>query len=106
MNLNNSNYAIIENNTVINVIIAESLEIAQQLFPDNEILDTINDPYLVMFAFKENGRWFPKKPQPYINPETDTEEPFFWHDGLNAWATQTQIDGYEETIKITLPIVE
>jgi len=106
MNSSNSTYAIIDNNTVVNVIVAENLEIAQGLFSNNEVLDTANEPHLVMFAFRENGKWFPQKPKPYINPETNTEEPFFWHDRLNTWATQKQIDGYEETINIILPIVE
>jgi hypothetical protein len=108
MSASSLTYAIIENDTVINVIIAENLETAQELFPNNEVLDTANDPYLVMFAFKENSRWFPQKPQPLLDPETNTEQPYLWHETTNSWLTQKEINLYDELIaqNITLPIVE
>ena len=108
MSVNNFTCAIVENDTVINVIVADNLEIAQELFPNNEVLDTTNEVHLVMFAFRENGKWFPKKPEPYINLETNIEEPYFWHEAEDRWRTQKEIDVYEEMIaqNITLPIVE
>jgi hypothetical protein len=101
-------YAVIENDVVINVIIAEDLEIAQELFPNNEVLDTTNEPHLFMYSFREDGKWFPQRPEPYLDPETNTEKPYLWHEATGSWLTQKQIDSYEEfkDKNITLPIVE
>jgi hypothetical protein len=67
------NVAVIENNIVINVIIAESLELAEQL-TGAEVLDADLLGIGVGF-FRENEVWFPIKPDPR----------FVWVEEAKSW---------------------
>jgi hypothetical protein len=55
--------AIIENDVVNNVIIVETVELAQKLFPNNEVLNT-DLIQIGMNWFRENNEWYPPKPFP------------------------------------------
>lgn len=65
-----NNYAIIENNQVVNVIVADSLEVAQQS-TNKEVLETTGQPWIGWI--RVDGQWV--KPQPIIDVEEITPTP-------------------------------
>jgi mannitol-1-phosphate/altronate dehydrogenase len=71
-----SNFAIIENNSVINVIVADSEEIAKLIYPNAEIVDT-EVTSIGMFWFKDNNKWYPPKP----------EGTYVWNEDAQNWLT-------------------
>jgi hypothetical protein len=79
MNSNNTElvFAIIDNNVVVNMIVADTLETAQSIFSSNEVLQVISNE-LVMGSFKENGKWYPPKPS----------ETSVWVEELNIWLSE------------------
>ncbi len=86
MFMNSSNteltFAIIDNNVVVNMIIADTLETAQSIFPSNEVIQNLNGD-LVMGSFKENDKWYPPKPG----------ENWIWVEEINTWLSE---EGYQE----------
>jgi hypothetical protein len=86
------NYAIIENDTIVNVIVAESLQNAQAVLQDNQEVLEMSDDYLAIGFQKYNNRFLPPKP----NYEC------VWHEETFNWRTQEEIDLYNEISSITL----
>ena len=78
-----NNYAIIENNTVVNVIVADSHETAQIIYPTAEIIDTEITP-ISMSWFRENNKWFPPKP----------EGTYIWNEDFKNWLTPEANEEY------------
>ena len=54
------NFAIVENDVVVNVIIAESLEVAQAL--TNLTVVSADELSIGLGSFKQNDKWYPLKP--------------------------------------------
>lgn len=78
-------YAIIENNTVINTIIADSEEIVKVIAGDNTYLEMSETP-LSVGDFLDNGKWYPKKP----------DYPCEWHLPTQQWLTIEEISAYDQ----------
>lgn len=85
-----NNFAIIQNNLVENVIVCESIEICQSIFPDKEIVNADNNITAVRNTMqigiswiKINEIWYPPKPEDKITS---------WHIGAEAWLTQEEAD--------------
>lgn len=77
-----NNIAIIENNTIVNVIKIESFEFAQNLFPDKDLLDITNMSYLGIGSFKDTDqKWYPKK---------ENEKPI-WSEDLKMWVSELEL---------------
>lgn len=77
-----ANIGMIENNTIVNVINIESLEFAQTLFPDKELLDITNISYLGIDSFKDTDqKWYPKR---------QDGKPI-WSDELKKWVSELEL---------------
>jgi len=77
---------IVENNNIVNVIAAESLENAQSIFLDKELVDITNLPYLGLGSFKDNdGKWYPYK----------ENQSSIWSEELQKWSTVEEIYWHE-----------
>jgi hypothetical protein len=78
------NVALIENDVVVNVIVADSLEIAETLTNltavDADLLG------LHLGSFKENDVWYPPKP----------EGDWVWHERANKWVTLEMFNDEKE----------
>lgn len=79
-----SNFALIENDTVVNVIFAESLETCQSIFPDHEIVSATNTEIKMSRAseigmnwIRIDGKFYPPKPEGDVS----------WHEGFDGWLT-------------------
>ena len=77
-------FAVIENDKVVNVIVAYDLQFVTDLFPNNEIVQVLNNE-LAMDYFRENNKWYPPK----LDPD------FIWHEETGCWLLQEEIDNYE-----------
>ena len=67
-----TNYAIIENHKVINVIVADSAEIAAEVM-GKEVLETIGEPWINWT--RTDGVWSrPVEPEVIIEPEPEVTE--------------------------------
>jgi hypothetical protein len=76
--------AIIENDIVVNTIVAESLEIAQSLIAENQEIVDATDTIIGIGWQKINGVLLPKK------PDYDCT----WHEPTSLWLTSEEIDVY------------
>jgi hypothetical protein len=75
------NIAIIENDVVVNVIVAETLSIAQQIFTDSELVEITSANNIGLNWDRKSGNWRSPK------PEYDCS----WNETYNAWLTDEQI---------------
>lgn len=90
------NFAIIENDTVVNVIVCDSLELAKSLTGTEEIIDA-DEHKAYMGHIKINGLWFPPSPYPSWILDTDSrvwnppvpipldEKSYKWDEGTLSW---------------------
>jgi len=85
-----SNFALIQNDIVENVVVCESLEICQSIFPDREIVDADNSVTAVtnnteigISWVRIDGIFYPPKPENGITS---------WHTGAQNWLTQEEAD--------------
>jgi hypothetical protein len=69
-------WAIIENNTVVNRIVAETKEIAE-LVTGKMAIETTDEMPLYLNSFLENGIWYPPKP--------DDGQNYSWDNELKGW---------------------
>jgi hypothetical protein len=79
------NFGIVENNTITNVIVAENIEIAQQIFSDYEVVEISN---------KMGIGW-----QKDIDGIFKTEKPnsdSIWVDDLGVWLTPEEYEKHLE----------
>ena len=82
------NYAIIENNIVINTVVADNEEVIKAIAGDSAYLE-MSDVFLSVGDFFDNGKWYPEKPG----------YPCQWYDSLQKWATNEEILNYENELK-------
>ena len=80
-----ANIAVIENDKIVNVFEFESLEIAQSVLSDKELLDISDSNYLGIDSFKQDGKWYPRK---HI-------EDGVWYEEAKSWMIQSEIDWIE-----------
>jgi hypothetical protein len=78
------NIALIENDVVVNVIVADSLEIAETL--TNLTVVDADALGLHLGSFKENGVWYPPKP----------EGEWVWHEPTSQWVTLEMFNAEKE----------
>lgn len=92
-----ANFAIIENNIVTNVVVADSLEDAQSANPDKILFDA-DSLGIAVGSFKENNIWYPAKPfnswiwneedlrwiAPVSPPEDD--KAYYWNEDIVNWS--------------------
>jgi hypothetical protein len=73
-----ANFAIVDNNKVVNVIVADSKEIAEQITGQEavEIIDNI----LWVDWERVNGEWFPPRP-----PKPESEGNWEWNEIEQEW---------------------
>ena len=88
-----SNFALINNDTVENVIYCESIEICQSIFPDKEIVDADNVTTAVrdttsvgMSWLRIDGVFYPPMPEGITTS---------WHTGAESWLTQEEADQWQ-----------
>lgn len=77
-------FAIIENDTVINTFLADTLEIAQLLITDKQELIDATDTLIGIGWQKINGVLLPKKP----------DYDCVWHEPSSMWFTSEEINLY------------
>ncbi len=78
-------YAITENDTVINIIVAENEEIVKVIAGDNTYLEA-TELQLSVGHFLDGGKWYPKKP----------DYPCEWHEPTQQWFTIEEISAYDQ----------
>lgn len=90
------NIAIIENDTVVNVIVCDSFELAKELTGATEVIDSDENKAYVNFI-RSNGIWHPKSPYPSwtLNLEKKEWEPpvakpiddkiYVWDESTLSW---------------------
>lgn len=81
------NYAIIKNGVVVNVIVADSIEIVELIAQGKDYFD-VTDSKIKMGYFLENEQWYPMK------PDYDCQ----WYIPLERWLTNDEIEKYELNI--------
>jgi hypothetical protein len=91
--MNSSNveltFAIIENDIVINVILATDLDTVKLIYPDKEIIQ-VDTNKIGMHFFRENNKWYPPKP----HTEDDPQPQVTWVEEINAWLTDEMMQIY------------
>lgn len=77
-------FAVIENNIVINTIVAENINIAQSLITENQEVENITNTLVGISWERYDGVLKPKKPKYEC----------FWHEESNMWLTNEEINNY------------
>jgi len=81
------NVAIIENDVVVNVIVVDTLELAESLISENQQVEDITDTLIGISYKRIDGVLLPPKP--------DYE--CAWHQESYRWLTQEELDLYLAT---------
>ncbi len=72
------NFGIVENNTIINVIVAENIEIAQELFSEYEVVEISNEYMGIGWKKDSDGIFKTEKPS----------EDSVWDEDICGWVTK------------------
>lgn len=77
-------FAIIENDVVVNTILADSLEIAQSLISENQEVEDVTGTLIGISWKRYEGILRPQKP----------DYDCVWHEETNMWLTDEEINTY------------
>jgi hypothetical protein len=80
------NFGIVENNTIINVIVSESIESTQELFPEYEVVEIFNQNMGIGWKKDVDGVFKTEK------PNYDS----VWADDLGGWLTPEEYERHLE----------
>jgi hypothetical protein len=81
---------LIENNIIIDALIFDDMESAQEAFPDTELIDlTVNPRNIGIGWYRENGIWYSQKP---------SENHTVWSEEFILWMTPEEYQDYLDNI--------